>query len=201
MPQEVALEDRHAGHIVPARLIERIDVAYARRTDDLWLTFLTAEVAKAHAGGLTLPLPQHAHWRWERKVAMVGHLLPYPTLAIEFEGDAQGLMLLKTDGEFARLPGELGKPLVYVVFLATAPWNLTSVVARPRFRGVGSVLLRAAVEISSDLGFKGRLALHALPQSEVFYERLGMTALGNDPKKENLKYFEMTPGQADAFIR
>jgi len=198
---EVALEDRHAGHIVPATLVERIDVTYARRTDDLWLTFLAAEVARARAAATSLSLPEHAHWRWERKVAAAGHLLPYPTLAIEFESEAQGLMMLKTDGEFARLPGETGKPLVYVVFLATAPWNLPAVVARPRFRGVGTVLLRAAVETSLDLGFKGRLGLHSLSQSEPFYAGLGMTALGNDPKKENLNYCEMTPAQAVAFVR
>ena len=201
MTAEVAIEDRHAECIVPATLVERIDVAYARRTDDLWLTFLAAEIAKAQAAGAQLSPPEHVHWRWERKVAAVDRLLPYPTLAIEFEGDAQGLMMLKTDGEFAQLPVETGKALVYVVFLATAPWNLPAVVSRPRFRGVGTVLLRSAVETSLDLGFKGRLGLHSLPQSEQFYARLGMTPLGKDPKKQNLTYFEMTPAQATAFVR
>lgn len=201
MRREVALEDRHAGEFVAATLIDRIDAAYARRADDLWLTFLTAEIAKAHASGSPLQVPEHAHWRWERKVATVGHLLLYPTSAVEFEGDAQGLMLLKTDGEFARSPGQVGRPLVYVVFLATAPWNLPAVVARPRFRGVGTMLLRAAVESSVDLGFKGRLGLHALPQSEAFYAGIGMTEWGHDPQKENLNYFEMTPEQAAAFLR
>lgn len=199
--REVALEDRHSGQFVRALLIERIDVAYARRTDDLWVTFLAAEVAKAQAAGITLPLPQHAHWRWERKVAIVGHLLPYPTLAVEFEGDAQGLMLLETDGKFGRLPGQTGRPLVHVVFLATAPWNLPAIVQRPRFRGVGTILLRAAVEMSLDLGFKGRIGLHSLPQSEAFYASLGMIGMGQDPDKENLTYFEMAPAQAEAFIR
>lgn len=201
MTIEVALEDRHAGRIIPATLIERIDIAYARRTDDLWLTFLAAEVSKAQAENRPLVHPEHAHWRWEHKVTLAGHLLAYPTLAIEFEGDAQGLMMLKTDGEFARLPGEMGKPLVYVVFLATAPWNLPSVVMRPRFRGVGTVMLRSAIEISFELGFKGRLGLHSLSQSEHFYTRSGLTELGNDLEKENLSYFEMTPAQASAFIR
>jgi GNAT superfamily N-acetyltransferase len=201
MDGEIALEDRHSGQFVPAALIERVDVAYARRTDDLWVTFLAAEVAKAQTEGVALQLPEHAHWRWETKVAIIQHLLSYPTLAIEFEGDAQGLMMLKTDGEFARLPVQSGKPLVYVVFLATAPWNLPMVVRRPRFRGVGTVLMRAAVEMSVDLGFKGRIGLHSLPQAEPFYENLGMTAGGCDPDKENLNYCEMTPEQAAAFLR
>lgn len=198
--REVALEDRLSGQFVPAKLLERIDVAYARRTDDLWVTFLAAEAAKLQVNGVTLLPPQHSHWRWGRKVAIVAHLLPYPTLAIEFEGDAQGLMLLETDGKFGLLPAQIGKPLVYVVFLATAPWNLPAVVQRPRFRGVGSVLMRAAVEMSVDLGFKGRIGLHSLPQSEKFYEGIGMTALGRDLDKENLNYCEMTPEQAMAFL-
>lgn len=199
--REVALEDRHAGQFVPATLLERIDTAYAQRTDDRWVTFLAVEGASAQANGITLSLPEHAHWRWARKVAIVGHLLPYPTLAIEVAGDAQGLMLLQTDGQFGRLAEQFGKPLVYVVFLATAPWNLPAIVARPRFRGVGSMLMRAAVELSVDLGFKGRIGLHSLPQSEKFYESLGMTTVGRDPDKENLNYCEMTPEQAAAFLR
>lgn len=198
--REVALLDRHSGQIVPATLIERIDVAFARRTDDLWATFQAAEVARALASGTVLREPEHAHWRWEKKVSLVGHLLSYPTLAIEFEGDAQGLMLIKTDGEFAKLPAQVGRPIVYVVFLAAAPWNLADIVARPRFRGVGTMLLRAAVEVSEDLGFKGRMGLHALPQSELFYAQLGMTGMDHEPDKENLKYFEMTPEQATAFL-
>lgn len=201
MIMDAALEDRRASCVVPATLIDRIDVAYAKRVDDLWLTFLTAEMAEAEAAGTPLVLPEHAHWRWTRKVELTVHLLPYPTLAIECEGQPQGLMTLKTDGETARLPNEQGKPLVYVVFLASAPWNLPAVVARPRFRGAGTTLLRAAIETSLDLGFKGRIALHSLSKAETFYARSGMTALGKDPKKENLEYFEMTSVQAMAFIR
>jgi hypothetical protein len=198
---DVALDDRLTGRIVPASLIDRIDVAYAQHVDDLWLTYLAAEVAKATAAGAPLGVPEHAHWNWTRKVQATAHLLPYPTLAIECEGQAQGLMMLKTDGEVARLPGEQGKALVYVVFLASAPWNLPSIVPHPRFRGVGTVMMRTAIETSIDLGFKGRVGLHSLPQSEVFYARMGMTTLGNDPNKENLNYFEMAPEQAMAFIR
>jgi hypothetical protein len=101
-------------------------------------------------------------------VAEVHRLLSYPTLAIECEADTQGLMMLQTDGQFAQCEGNRGKPLVYAVFLATAPWNLGVIVARPRFRGVGSVLLRAAVQLSLDLGFKGRIGLHSLPQADNY---------------------------------
>jgi len=197
----IALQDRQSGAFVRAELVERVDTAYARRSDDSWLTFLAAEIARAQASARPLPEVEHAHWRWENKVANTGHLLSYPTLGIDCDGDVQGLMLLRTDGEFGRLPEQLNHPLVYVVFLATAPWNLLTIAAKPRFKGVGTVLLRTAAEISGDLGFKGRIGLHALPQSETFYRRSGMTCLGVDPDKEGLNYFEMNVAAAATFVR
>lgn len=198
---EIALEDLHAGNLVPANLIERIDVNYARGADDLWATFLAAEVARAQTSGVPITPPEHSHWCWERKVAATSHLLSYPTLAIECDGKPQGLMLLKTDGEFGRLPEHAFQPLVYVVFLAAAPWNLPTIVARPRFRGIGTMLMRIAIDTSLDLGFKGRLGLHSLPQANSFYERHGMICLGSDRLKQDLEYFEMTAAQAASFIR
>lgn len=198
--REVALEDRHAGKIVPARLIERIDLAYAKHADDLWVTFLAAEEANARAAGKPFVPPQHTAWRWERILSIVGRLLSFPAFAIEAEDKPQGLMLLKTDGGFARLPEQTDKAIVEVQYLATAPWNLDTVVDRPRFRGVGTMLMRTAVETSIDLEFKGRIGLHALSKAESFYDRLGMKCLGRDMNKENLKYYEMTPEQASAFL-
>ena len=50
-------------------------------------------------------------------------------------------------------------------------------------------------------GFKGRIGLHSLPQSNNFYaNKVGMTDMGQDEEYQNLRYFEMTPEQAEAFI-
>ena len=71
----------------------------------------------------------------------------------------------------------------------------------PRYRGVGSILIRAAVALREELEFHGRIGLHSLPQSNGFYANTcGMTDLGADPDHESLRYFEMTPEQARAFI-
>jgi hypothetical protein len=65
---------------------------------------------------------------------------------------------------------------------------------------VGSILLGTAINLSHDEGFGGRLGLHSLPQADSFYrDKLGMTELGPDISKQNLRYFEMTPGQANDF--
>ena len=62
------------------------------------------------------------------------------------------------------------------------------------------ILIRAAIALSEDLEFYGRIGLHSLPQANGFYANTcGMTDLGADPDYEGLRYFEMTPEQARAF--
>ena len=50
--------------------------------------------------------------------------------------------------------------------------------------------------------FHGRIGLHSLPQANDFYANTcGMTDLGADRDYNGgLRYFEMTPEQAQAFI-
>lgn len=196
----VFLRKNATGQLVEATLHERIDGAYARRVDDAWLTFLAAEEAKAKSqGGYFIDL-EHSHWAWETKVAESARLLSCPTLAIECDGETQGLMLLKTDGHFAMLPAQVDKPLVYVTYLASAPWNLQGVVEQPRFSGVGTVMMAAAIQMSIEAEFKGRVGLHALPRAESFYECHGLLSLGIDNEKENLKYYELGVQGATEFL-
>lgn len=188
------------GSFVEALLHERIGAGYALQVDDEWKAHLATEEARAVAEGRAIPHLEHGHWEWGEKVKESAHLLSCPTLAIECAGQTQGLMLLKTDGHFGMLPNEMGKPLVYIVYLATSPWNLRALVEQPRFTGVGLVLLHAAIQMSLDNEFKGRIGLHSLPQAEGFYERHGFQCLGVDPEKEDLKYYELSPQAANEFI-
>jgi hypothetical protein len=56
------------------------------------------------------------------------------------------------------------------------------------------------VRKSVEEGFKGRLGLHSLPNSERFYlEACRLTAVGRDPK-QNLLWLEFTPEQAERFL-
>src|SRR5207248_1305767 len=120
------------GGLVDAVLHERIDAGYALQVDDEWKAQFAAEEARAVAEGRAVPLIEHDHWEWGEKVKESAHLLSCPTLAIECAGQTQGLMLVKTDGHFGRLLAELDQPLVYIVYLATAPWNLRALVEKPR---------------------------------------------------------------------
>ncbi len=188
------------GSYVEAVLHERIDEQYALKVDYSWKTHLHAEEARAADEGRAVPNLEHGHWEWGEKVRHSAQLLSCPTLAIECAGDAQGLMLLQTDGHFGLLSGEAGKPLVYIVFLATAPWNLRAVASTPRYSGVGVVMLHAAIALSLENEFQGRIGLHSLPQAEGFYEAHGFQCLGEDPEKGGLKYYELSPRAAQEFI-
>jgi hypothetical protein len=144
--------------------------------------------------------PQSWHWDWRAKTAQVTGLLAFQGFSIVCAGMTQGLMridLTKT----AQAPVQKGKPLVYIDYLEVAPWNRPDLGQVARYKGVGTALMVAAIALSEHEGFKGRIGLHSLPQSESFYrDRCGMIDLGPDAVYQNLKYFEMTPDQAKAFL-
>lgn len=144
--------------------------------------------------------PQDLNWDWSEKADVTRTILAYQRFALLSEGRLQGLMLVNLVTSTGRLAEHQGKPQVYIDFLSTAPWNRPDFCETPRFVGVGSVLIRVAVEFSRAEGFRGRIGLHSLPQAEKFYRKTcGMTDLGPDISYYNLTYFEMTEAQAVKF--
>ena len=146
--------------------------------------------------------PQSLPWDWSRKAPDL-KLLQAAAYGLVSDGDWQGLMMTKTAQYVARVEEDKGKPLVYVDFLEVAPWNwrVEALDRVSRFKGVGSVLFREAVQQSIAEGFHGRIGLHSLPQAEAFYEGVcGMTRWGQDPNKEDLVYFEFSRSQAQQFL-
>lgn len=145
-------------------------------------------------------IPNHFQWDWGLKSSKLQYL-SYRCLGIHYGGKWQGLLMVQTTGKVARLPNDKGKDLIYVDYLESAPWNLATMVDVPLYGGVGTVLMQAAVQLSYDEGFHGRIGLHALPQSEEFYrDDCGMTFCGNDASYENLAYYEMTREIASEFM-
>jgi GNAT superfamily N-acetyltransferase len=131
-----------------------------------------------------------AFWDWARKKQLALSDDRYEAYAIEYEELTQGLLWLET--QWHRSQWTRTRPLVYVEALATAPWNRRSINPEPWLRGVGTVLLQFARKRSLDLGYGGRLGLHALPGSESFYEARNMMNLGYDDDRE-MVYFEYGP--------
>jgi len=108
--------------------------------------------------------------------------------------------MLASDLKSARIQEQFGKPIVTLDLLATAPWNRAKIQTPRRYRGGGTVMVAAAIQLSCDLGFKGRIGLHSLPAAVAFYRDVcEMTELGTDAAYENWTYFEMTENQAESF--
>jgi hypothetical protein len=147
--------------------------------------------------------PQSRHWDWRRKTEALQGMLANPGFSVVCAGVTQGMMLVDTTMKRCRLESQKGKNLVYVSFVETAPWNRKELLFDPpRYRGVGAILIRAAIELSKEAEFKGRMGLHSLPQANSFYANVcGMTDLGADQDYQGLRYFEMSPEQAEAFIK
>lgn len=168
----------------------------------LWQPSLREAVQKLHQTKVPLhSWPQSRHWNWQQKAAAIRGMLAYPAFSVMCDGVTQGLMILETTQRRCRLETQNGKDLVYIAFVENAPWNRPELFNPPRYRGVGSMLVRAAIDTSLAEGFKGRIGLHALPQADHFYAKTcRMSDLGPDPNYQSMRYFEMTPEQSEEFI-
>ncbi|MHB8390258.1 MAG: hypothetical protein ACYDBH_11850 [Acidobacteriaceae bacterium] len=142
---------------------------------------------------------QDSHWDWVGKAEHAARSMQYETFAVECAGQTQGLMLVDVT-KFAQLDGQQGRELVYIELLATAPWNRRKLVPTPVYKGVGRVLVGTAISLSVELGFKGRIGLHSLRQSESWYETEASFIDGGYNPVQGMQYFEMTEAQAAAFI-
>ncbi len=167
-----------------------------------WQPAVTEALKRLNHAGVGRPnWPQSRHWDWRQKTKAIQGLLAYPGVSVMCEGVTQGLMIVNTSSYRCRIPAQAGRELVYVEFLENAPWNRKELLLQPRFRGVGSILVGTAIQLSLAEGFKGRIGLHSLPQANPWYANTcGMTDLGIDTDKQGLRYFEMTPAQAEAFF-
>lgn len=165
----VYLEDRRSGQFVQAALVDAIESSHLDDFERLW---------RSYSG---VRHEEHGHWDWRSKLAHFSRQLSCQFFALECDGKTQGMMIVNTMKR-CRLPLQANKHLVYVEYLEAAPWNRRSVAGSPQYKGVGTVLIAAAIQLSIDEGNHGRLGLHALPQADTFYRDVcGMTDLGPVP--------------------
>lgn len=185
---------------VQAELRDAIETQQLVDWEQFWRPALAEVLADLDRRGVPRSAwPQSRHWNWKEKAEQVYGVLAYRGFCVIADGQTQGLAQIDLN-RFARLPEQSGKPLVHVDYLEVAPWNRPELGQPPRFRGVGSALIAASVQLSLDEGFKGRIGLHSVPQADDFYRRCGMSDFGPDPQCQNLRYFEMTVEQARAFL-
>lgn len=186
---------------VEAELRDAIEEQQLVDWEALWMPSLFEALRRLRDEGVPRDKwPQSRHWNWRDKLQAMAGLASLKTFSIVCGGETQGLMAANLDCATSRLITKA--PLAYVEYLESAPWNRPELFGRPRYRGVGMLLIRAAIALSEEEEFKGRIGLHSLPQADRFYrEKCGMTDLGEDNGYQNLRYFEMTPEQAQAFVK
>jgi hypothetical protein len=185
----VQLLDNAANTAAEATLRASLTADVVIATEALWKPYRQA-----------IPQAEHSHWDWSLKTGRL--VIPRARImGIECRGVIEGMAFVLEQGKFARLPPAVGRPLLYVDFLETAPWNLRTFVANPRFRGVGQTMMVAVTRLSELLGCEGRVGLHALQQAEDFYARkCQMSVLGPDPWYYGLWYFEWTTDVARRYV-
>lgn len=191
--------------LVEAELFDEVTVAHFLETQNEWRPVVLAAAKRLAQSSASRQLaPRHFHWDWSSKEGEL-RVLAFSFFGITCNEKLQGLMKLDLTGAAARLPSQKGKPVVYVDYLETAPWNIKALMqalgSGPQYAVVGTRLIEAAVRKSIEEGFKGRVALHSLPGSERFYlEVCGMTKVVRDHAKQSLLWCEFTPEQAEKFL-
>lgn len=207
--EEVALWDNARKGVETATLWKQPEPELVLRGEEQWRGWMEGVAAINASRGLGLRLPfTYAHWPWGYIAVRASKSLREEVYAVTRTTNAgtphqrvwvEGMMHLSTYEHACRAESHKGKPGIYLDLIATAPWNLPGVLTPPRFKFVGAILMRQAIDVSRDLGFKGRIGLHALDDAAAFYSKVGMVSLGRDPKKENLGYFELEESAAEAF--
>ncbi|WP_290920259.1 hypothetical protein [Halodesulfovibrio sp.] len=195
----ICLLHKPTDTIVDAVLQTSIEEAQLEDWRNLWVPAREEGIKRCVSTKQIECIPQSYRWKWDKKIAYYDGILAKRTFSVVCNDRTEGLMLVTTPA-FALEESQKGKPLVYVDFLETAPWNINGFLGQGEYRGVGSVLLRAAVLLSLQEEYQGRIGLQSLPDAEAFYSRLQMRDLGLEHSKEGLRYFEMTPIEANAFL-
>ena len=136
------------------------------------------------------------NWSWSRK-GLLCCSDRYEWFYLHNEDSIEGVCVI-----YHPKPSRLDEEeIFYVEFVAVAPWNRNNPFFEKALKGVGTNLLRIALEYSTNvLGYRPGFCLHSLPQAESYYERIGMYNFGRDEEKENLIYFEMDESTSASFI-
>jgi hypothetical protein len=153
---------------------------------------------------LWLPqLKNHNCWDQDLDIhKYLNHPEIYEVYVLEYDGIAQGIIILQTNKYHSRL--DVDKNLIYVHLLTVAPWNRAAILGRRNYKGVGTVLLTFAMLHSFNLGFQGRIALNSVKEAEDFYQKMpffdggyDLFPAGNDGRYVSLKYLEMPEEEAE----
>jgi hypothetical protein len=191
LPQDVTLTLDPPGTEVQARLVRLTRAVAADRIDGEWWNIGGSNTAREAEG-------DH-HWRWRRIIGELRTQRNREALAVETEdGAIQGAIVYRIDA-LSRVEPGLGA--IYGERIATAPRNRPWLVNPPHMRGVGKVLLLAAVRHSYLLGLGGRVWLTSLPSenTRMFYVNRGFQLIFQNP--DDTIAYELPTARAAAWLQ
>ena len=126
----IAIADGATGNPVTAILHMALEELELIDAEIAWSPERLQKLRDLRKNGLK-NVPQHVHWNWATKAVQTAGVLAYRSFGIEADGKMQGLMIVCLAGKSARLDPDKGKPLVYVDFIETAPWNAKEFTGSP----------------------------------------------------------------------
>ena len=134
------------------------------------------------------------HWEWFQKAAFY-RSAEYRWFFLMAEGLPQAACLIYQPKASAFADGNI----FYVEYIAVATWNRRNPMNGRVFTGVGTKILKHAVEhCRNTLNLMPGFSLHALPKAIPFYEKIGMLRK-EDLDKGLLAYYEMPENAYTAF--
>ena len=136
---------------------------------------------------------EDASWNWsdllqDFRLLQRQNLGEYEFQVLRCRRQVQGLMIVEIAHHMSPVTRN---PIVYVEYIAVAPWNRPGIQDPRRFSGCGRVLIRMAAKRSQALGYSRVVGLHSLPGSRGFYRSSGLKDFGPDPQEDGLHYFEL----------
>jgi len=202
----VPLKNRLSGEFEEANLFRGIDADNLAHIEGRWRPIFDQRRIQAQMTGEAISEinAEDAHWELGKKIiAAERNPLVYDVFVLECGTNTQAVMLVQKGGTrcFSRHPEHPNLPLIYIDFLATAPWNRPRLVTDPVYAGCGRNMIMTAISLSIEEEMKGRIGLHSLSGAEDFYRNsIGMADLGTDSDYSNLRYFELSKQRAAAVI-
>lgn len=135
------------------------------------------------------------HWDWFTK-SYVYSAVEYEWFFLFADNQPQGACVIYHPKQSSFHSGKI----FYIEFVAAAPWNRTNPFKPKMFKGVGTILIKCALNYAvNKLGLNQGFSLHSLPQACEYYEKIGMLNDKNS-NKDGLKYFEMPEGIAQKML-
>ncbi len=179
----IKLLDKHSGNLVDAVIYRGISEKNIDDWQNYWIPQFKSSRAILKKSGV-----EDSHWDWNLKTTEIEGQLAYDSFAIEADEKTQGMMIVNSATYFSKI--EKGKPLIYIEYIATAPWNRKLLVSEPEYGAVGKILFYQAIGESINKKFEGRIGLHSLPSAIDWYIYLGMMDFGEDDIKK-MHYLEL----------